>query len=315
MDEGRTRRWAFAASHSVASYASFSGRTISSLGGSSGAGSPVPDATSPTDEHLGPFRLDDDPAATPDRTSVYPHVTGAAADRGRTGGVTVRRMLTPLFANEPWAELVADCDLTDADRYGDGQPCLSDLGSVAQLADLLNYLGRACRPSQDRETARSFSLRLERLRDRGVQGTLEIVATLSAPERQTRRSSARPDGPPEGALLVVTSSLRLVSIVEPTPSPRARSPMPPSSVQPVRDLTSYKARIAQTPVGRLIVDLDWSSTLIGAMETWSDGLLWTLSYCMAAPFPLAIWIGKELDALIYNDACAVALSGRRADRS
>lgn len=309
LEEGRTRRWAFAASHSVASYASFSAHTISSLSGSSGADSPVPDVASPLeDEH--PFRLDDDPAAPPARTSLYPHVTGSAADRGRTSGMTVRRMLTPLFANEPWTELIEDCDLSSADLYGGAQPCLSDLGPVAQLADLLDYLARACRPPRTREdrkrmTARSFSLRLERLRDRGVEGTLEIVATLSAPEQRTRRASATADGPPEGSVLVVTSSLRLVvSSAEPVPSPRLPLPVSIPPAQRARDLTAFQARIAQTPVGKLIVDLDWSSTPIGAMETWSEGLLWSLSWIMAAPFPFAIWVGRGMQALIYNDACA-----------
>ena len=320
VNEGRTRRWVFAASHTDASYSSLSAQSqVSSVSDSSGAESPMGDIISPTGEHDGPFRLDADPAAVPARTSLYPNVTGPAVDRGRAGDVTVRRLLTPLLANEPWDELLADCNLSAAELYGDARPSLSDMGSVAQLADLLDYLARACRPARSRAerraiAERSFSLKLERLS--GAEGTLEIVATLSAPEQGTQRPSSRPDGPPDGSVLVVTMSLRIASVVAPIPSPSLPSPSALTVARPARDLTAYKvrrsrawieltaqARIAQTPVGKLIVELDWAKTPIGAMERWSEGLLWTLSHIMASPFPMAIWIGRGFHALVYNDAC------------
>jgi PAS domain S-box-containing protein len=54
-------------------------------------------------------------------------------------------------------------------------------------------------------------------------------------------------------------------------------------------------------MARLMRTVDWSQTLLGAIETWSQSLRTALSICLNSRFPMVIWWGKEL-VLLYNDA-------------
>ena len=62
-------------------------------------------------------------------------------------------------------------------------------------------------------------------------------------------------------------------------------------------------------VGALMQALDWSSTALGHPDTWPQSLISTLSVCLSARFPIAIYWGPEY-LLLYNDAW-IALEGTR----
>jgi PAS domain S-box-containing protein len=47
--------------------------------------------------------------------------------------------------------------------------------------------------------------------------------------------------------------------------------------------------------------LDWSQTLLGAVETWPQSLCTSLSICLQSRFPMLIWWGSEF-VMLYNDA-------------
>ena len=54
-------------------------------------------------------------------------------------------------------------------------------------------------------------------------------------------------------------------------------------------------------MGTLMQSIDWSSTPLGAVETWSQSLHTSLSICLQSRFPILIWWGREL-VMLYNDA-------------
>jgi PAS domain S-box-containing protein len=54
-------------------------------------------------------------------------------------------------------------------------------------------------------------------------------------------------------------------------------------------------------MGALMQALDWSSTLLGPVEEWSQSLRIALRICLQSRFPMVIWWGKDL-VLLYNDA-------------
>ncbi|CAG8629652.1 3608_t:CDS:2, partial [Ambispora gerdemannii] len=55
----------------------------------------------------------------------------------------------------------------------------------------------------------------------------------------------------------------------------------------------------ETPMADLVYSFDWSSTPLGAMDTWSTSLRANVDLCMHAAFPMAIYYGPE-NTLIYN---------------
>jgi signal transduction histidine kinase len=56
-----------------------------------------------------------------------------------------------------------------------------------------------------------------------------------------------------------------------------------------------------TETGALIRSLDWSTTPIGPIETWSPSLRMMVSFLLANRFPLLLWWGPDYIS-IYNDA-------------
>ncbi len=54
-------------------------------------------------------------------------------------------------------------------------------------------------------------------------------------------------------------------------------------------------------MGELTRSFDWSKTVIGSPEIWSQSLLTTLSILLKAKFPMFLWWGPEL-IQFYNDA-------------
>ena len=54
-------------------------------------------------------------------------------------------------------------------------------------------------------------------------------------------------------------------------------------------------------MGRLTRDFDWSGTVIGSPNTWSQSLLTTVSIIMNSKFPMFLWWGPDL-IQFYNDA-------------
>jgi PAS domain S-box-containing protein len=58
---------------------------------------------------------------------------------------------------------------------------------------------------------------------------------------------------------------------------------------------------ASGEMSALIRSMDWTSTSLGAPETWPDSLHSALSLCLNAQFPMAVYWGADL-SLLYNDA-------------
>ncbi len=54
-------------------------------------------------------------------------------------------------------------------------------------------------------------------------------------------------------------------------------------------------------MGQLIREFDWSQTVLGAPEGWSQSLLTTISIILNSRFPMFLWWGPEL-IQFYNDA-------------
>jgi PAS domain S-box-containing protein len=54
-------------------------------------------------------------------------------------------------------------------------------------------------------------------------------------------------------------------------------------------------------LGQLTRDFDWSSTILGSPEGWSQSLLTTVSIILNSKFPMFLWWGPEL-IQFYNDA-------------
>ena len=53
-------------------------------------------------------------------------------------------------------------------------------------------------------------------------------------------------------------------------------------------------------MGRLVREMDWSASPLGAIERWPQSLLTSVSLCLDCAFPILIWWGPEL-VMIYND--------------
>lgn len=66
-------------------------------------------------------------------------------------------------------------------------------------------------------------------------------------------------------------------------------------------------------MGALMQALDWSATALGRADTWPQSLVSTVSICLSAPFPIAVFWGPEF-ILLYNDAW-MALEGERQTRA
>src|ERR1700710_654505 len=54
-------------------------------------------------------------------------------------------------------------------------------------------------------------------------------------------------------------------------------------------------------MGRLTREFDWSGTVIGSPDTWSQSLLTTVSIILNSRFPMFLWWGPDL-IQFYNDA-------------
>lgn len=59
--------------------------------------------------------------------------------------------------------------------------------------------------------------------------------------------------------------------------------------------------IGNSEMATLMRSHDWSQTLLGPVETWSQALKTAVSICLNSRFPMVIWWGNDL-VLLYNDA-------------
>jgi len=62
-------------------------------------------------------------------------------------------------------------------------------------------------------------------------------------------------------------------------------------------------------VGELVRAFDWSSTALGAPETWPDALRTAVAVCLNGAIPSAVYWGKDF-ITVYNDAWAQQQAGR-----
>jgi two-component sensor histidine kinase/PAS domain-containing protein len=53
-------------------------------------------------------------------------------------------------------------------------------------------------------------------------------------------------------------------------------------------------------LGRMVRDADWSTTELGAMDTWSPSCQTAIGICLRSPVPAAVFLGRA-ERLIYND--------------
>jgi signal transduction histidine kinase len=60
---------------------------------------------------------------------------------------------------------------------------------------------------------------------------------------------------------------------------------------------------------RLFRETEWSSTTIGAVDSWSEVLKLSVALCLNSRFPLILWWGPEL-AMLYNDSYVGHLRGK-----
>ena len=64
-----------------------------------------------------------------------------------------------------------------------------------------------------------------------------------------------------------------------------------------------QANILVSDTGKFICSTDWDKTQLGPIRSWPSVLKNSLSLCLAAQCPVALWWGREL-IVIYNDAFA-----------
>ena len=61
---------------------------------------------------------------------------------------------------------------------------------------------------------------------------------------------------------------------------------------------------------KLARSINWSTTPLGAMESWSPEFRQTANLCMNSPFPVALFWGSEL-TMLYNEAYAAEVAGNK----
>src|SRR5579862_1928108 len=88
---------------------------------------------------------------------------------------------------------------------------------------------------------------------------------------------------------------------------------------PSSSLKSHSSRTTSAAVSRifgtgemadLVRDFDWSKSVLGPVETWSDTLITTVNMLLASRHPMFLWWGPDL-IQFYNDGYRPSL---RADK-
>ena len=69
----------------------------------------------------------------------------------------------------------------------------------------------------------------------------------------------------------------------------------------------------ESPIARLLGDMDWAATPLGPPQQWPQSLRIAVSICLNSRFPMFVWWGPSL-VNIYNDAYAPVL-GKRHPRA
>ncbi|KAJ3866505.1 histidine kinase [Lentinula novae-zelandiae] len=75
-------------------------------------------------------------------------------------------------------------------------------------------------------------------------------------------------------------------------------------------LLSYAPQIQSSPVGKLILEFDWSSTPLGPIEQWPQSLKTVVSIMLANPSQSCLFWGPD-HILIYNNAWRRIISGSK----
>ncbi|KAF3009845.1 hypothetical protein E8E13_010470 [Curvularia kusanoi] len=78
----------------------------------------------------------------------------------------------------------------------------------------------------------------------------------------------------------------------------------------VSDYTSTKAKGYLTEHAKFIRSIDWASTPLGPMRTWSSSLREIVNLVIRNPFPCALFWGEDL-TVIYNEAYKVEVAGNK----
>jgi serine phosphatase RsbU (regulator of sigma subunit) len=65
----------------------------------------------------------------------------------------------------------------------------------------------------------------------------------------------------------------------------------------------------RTELQRMVLELDWTETALGAEDEWSATLRTTVALCLNSRFPMLLIWGREL-TMVYNDAYAPLLGAR-----
>jgi hypothetical protein len=62
-------------------------------------------------------------------------------------------------------------------------------------------------------------------------------------------------------------------------------------------------------MGELMRSLDWSTTAVGEVETWSQSLKTAVRIILGSRYPMFVWWGHQTTKF-YNDACIPVLGQR-----
>lgn len=82
----------------------------------------------------------------------------------------------------------------------------------------------------------------------------------------------------------------------------------PNDVVP--DYTAAKPKGLLTEHAKFIRNIDWASTPLGDMETWTSSLREIVNLVIRNPFPCALFWGEEL-TVIYNEAYKIEVAGNK----
>jgi hypothetical protein len=75
---------------------------------------------------------------------------------------------------------------------------------------------------------------------------------------------------------------------------------------------AQEAKATSGEMRKRIQQFDWSATDIGRIENWCPQLRTTVSLCLDATFPAALYWGPDL-RIIYNDAWAQLLGEKHPE--
>ena len=155
--------------------------------------------------------------------------------------------------------------------------------------------GVAARSRRESESSNEEDLDthdLDNLREMSRTGSMngEMERPTVVPDDPNQIRPSPPSTPNEGERSPLESSL-IIS-----------TPHDPSAPKK----NTFARALAKTPVGRLILNKDWSATPLGALEKWSPELKMLVRLILASPMRESIWWGDEFVLICSSFASSSA---------